>query len=96
MPDRTAQTFPAGLPAETLSRKKHRMPAKTAAAVIRSRRVGRTRNSTAMNKMIHTGAVYCRMMVLAAVVSLLATTYSVVMANVLTAPSSTVRFQISR
>ena len=49
-----------------------------------------------MNRMIHTGAVYCRMMVLAAVVSLLATMYSVVMANVLIAPSSTARFHLSR
>ena len=64
---------PRIFPWDRLSKKKHRIPARTVSMAVISFLPGLVPKNRNINRMIHIGAVYCSMIVLPAVVSLLAT-----------------------
>ena len=88
--------MPSIPPASRLSTKKHSTPSSTTAQAIRSSPLGRFRQNTADRRMTKMGAVNCRTMVLAAVVSLLATVNRLLVPQMHTAPTRIQRLNFGR
>jgi len=88
-PETRARKFPSIFPEERPSRKKKTMPVKTSAQVITSNRLGFSLKKSHIMPMRKAGAVYCRMIVLAAVVSLLEIMKRKQVKNVKTPPNAT-------
>ncbi len=91
-----ASTLPSIPPISRLSTKKHTTPASTRAQAARSSRSGFFRQKRTASRMTKIGAVNCKTMVLAAVVSLLAMEKSTLVPHTLTAPRAIHRFSRNR
>ncbi len=72
-PANSAMASPATLPPRRPSARNSAMPPSTRKTAVQSARVARSPRNQAPNNAIHTGAVYCSRIALAAVVSLVAT-----------------------
>ena len=95
-PESRARRSPRIIPLDRLSKKKHRIPASTISMATASPLPGLFPKNRNCSSMIQIGAVYCRMIVFPAVVSLLAMANSVVTPIIHSAPTNTVKFHLSR
>ena len=82
------------MPADRLSKKKHRIPARTNPIVIPWDLSGLSLKNRKLSRMIQTGAEYCRTIAFPAVVSLFAMVKKVVTPAMQTAPVNTVKFHL--